>query len=114
MESFENRDSRKQLLARSRYLLYKSSEKWTFSQKHRAHILFTEYSDLKNAYQLTDDLRKIYNQNLVRPGYHRIIERVLPFPGVLYTYSSFALNEDMPMPKIKCNLRITWTYARSY
>ncbi|WP_312301764.1 transposase, partial [Chryseobacterium sp.] len=64
IQSFENGDSRKQLLARSRYLLYKSREKWTISQKHRAHILFTEYPDLKEAYQLTDDLRKIYNQNI--------------------------------------------------
>ena len=66
IQSFENGDSRKQLLARSRYLLYKSREKWTLSQSHRAHILFTEYPDLKIAYQLTDDLRKIYNQNLIK------------------------------------------------
>lgn len=66
IESFENGDSRKQLLARSRYLLYKSREKWTGSQRRRAHILFTEYPDLKNAYQLTDYLRKIYNQNLIK------------------------------------------------
>ena len=66
IQSFENGDSRKQLLARSRYLLYKSREKWTLSQRRRAHILFTEYPDLKIAYQLTDDLRKIYNQNLIK------------------------------------------------
>ncbi|MEG1665415.1 hypothetical protein [Chryseobacterium sp.] len=29
IEIFENGDTRKQLLARSRYLLYKSQEKWT-------------------------------------------------------------------------------------
>ncbi|WP_289024664.1 transposase, partial [uncultured Salegentibacter sp.] len=37
-----NGDSQKQLLARSRYLLYKSTEKWTNNQKERAAILFTE------------------------------------------------------------------------
>lgn len=63
-EIFENGDSRKQLLARSRYLLYKSREKWTFSQKQRAAILFAQYPDLEKAYQLTDGLRKIYNQNI--------------------------------------------------
>ncbi len=66
MEVFENEDSRKQLLARSRYLLYKSREKWTLSQRQRASILFTEYPDLEKAYQLTDDLRKIYNQHLTK------------------------------------------------
>lgn len=41
IEIFENGDTRKQLLARSRYLLYKSREKWTLSQKDRAEILFS-------------------------------------------------------------------------
>lgn len=63
-EIFENGDSRKQLLARSQYLLYKSREKWTLSQKQRAVILFAQYPDLEKAYQLTDGLRKIYNQNI--------------------------------------------------
>lgn len=50
IQSFENGDSLKQLLARSRYLLYKSREKWTLAQRRRVHILFTEYPDLKIAY----------------------------------------------------------------
>ncbi|MCD1118365.1 ISAon1 family transposase [Chryseobacterium turcicum] len=61
---FENDDTRKQLLARSRYLLYKTREKWTLSQKQRAKILFKEYPDLEKAYNLSDGLRKIYNQNI--------------------------------------------------
>ncbi|GEN78257.1 DDE transposase [Chryseobacterium hagamense] len=63
-ELFENGDSRKQLLARSRYLLYKSREKWTLSQSQRASILFSQYPDLEKAYQLVDGLRKIYNRNI--------------------------------------------------
>lgn len=64
IETFENGDTRKQLLARSRYLLYKSRDKWTPSQIQRAEILFTEYPDLKKAYKLSDELRKIYNQKI--------------------------------------------------
>lgn len=63
IEIFENGDTWKQLLARSRYLLYKSREKWSESQRQRAAILFKEYTDLEKAYDLTDALRKIYNQN---------------------------------------------------
>jgi len=59
---FTNGDSRKQLLARSRYLLYKSSEKWTTSQKKRAAILFTEYPQIEKAYKLVNGLRNIFNQ----------------------------------------------------
>lgn len=66
LEIFENGDSLKQLLARSRYLLYKSRENWTPIQKQRAEILFQIYPDLQQAYQLTDELRKIYNQKIIK------------------------------------------------
>lgn len=64
IEVFENGDTRKQLLARSRYLLYTTKDKWTSSQKQRAEILFSEYPDVEKAYSLSDSLRKIYNQNI--------------------------------------------------
>lgn len=64
IETFENGDTRKQLLARSSYLLYKSRDKWTLSQIQRAEILFTEYPDLKKAYELSHEFRKIYNQKI--------------------------------------------------
>jgi hypothetical protein len=38
-----NGDTVKQLLARSRYLLYKSSKKWTNNQEERAKLLFELY-----------------------------------------------------------------------
>lgn len=61
-EIFSNGDTLKQLLARGRHLLYKSAEKWTTTQKERAIILFREYPKLEKAYQLTNQLRSIYNQ----------------------------------------------------
>ncbi|OVE55074.1 transposase, partial [Chryseobacterium mucoviscidosis] len=63
---FENGDTRKQLLARSRYLLYKSREKWTENQSKRVKILFREYPDLEKIYHLSDSLRKMYNQNITK------------------------------------------------
>ena len=59
---YSNRDTKKQLLARSRYLLFKSREKWTEKQKIRAKILFEEFPDLKKAYSLTHSLRLIYSK----------------------------------------------------
>jgi transposase len=58
-----NGDTVKQLLARSRYLLYKSREKWTINQDERAQILFELYPDIKTAYYLSQQLRSIYNTN---------------------------------------------------
>lgn len=54
-------DTRKQLLARSRYLLYKSREKWTIKQQLRAQVLFEEYPQIKQAYNLSQQLRESFN-----------------------------------------------------
>ena len=62
-ELLPNGDSIKQLLARSRYLLYKSREKWTQSQQERAQMLFGLYPDIKKAYNLNQQLRGIYNNH---------------------------------------------------
>ena len=62
-EKFENGDTRPQLLVRSRYLLFKSREKWTDSQKIRARILFEQYPDLEQAYELADGLRRIFSKS---------------------------------------------------
>ena len=56
-----NGDTKKQLLARSRYLLFKSAEKWTSKQRNRAKVLFDLYPDIKKAYSLTHSLRMIFS-----------------------------------------------------
>jgi transposase len=55
-----NGDTVKELLARSKYLLYKLEEDWTLSQAKRATILFEKYPTLKSAYKLTLSFRSIY------------------------------------------------------
>lgn len=62
-EVLSNGDTKKQLLARSRYLLFKSGDKWTDKQKKRAAILFELYPDIKQAYSLTHSLRMIFSKN---------------------------------------------------
>ena len=56
----ENGDTPKQLLARSRYLLFKRKDLWTPSQVHRAEILFQMYPRFKQAYDLAQKLGHIY------------------------------------------------------
>lgn len=58
-----NGDTVKQLLARSRYLLFKSADKWTSKQKERAKILFAQYPDIEKAYSLTHSIRMIFTHN---------------------------------------------------
>lgn len=59
-EILENGDTPKQLLARSRYLLFKSKHAWTPNQIHRAEILFARYPKLEQAYNLAMQLGDIY------------------------------------------------------
>ncbi len=58
--AYANGDTKKQLLARSRYLLFKPSNKWTESQAERAGILFKEFPDIKHAYNLSVYFRNCY------------------------------------------------------
>ncbi len=60
-QTFDNGDTRKQLLARSRYLLYKAPNNWTPNQYVRSKILFEQYPDIKKAYNLVQGLRSIFN-----------------------------------------------------
>ena len=53
-------ETRKQILARSRYLLYKSRQKWTLKQAIRAEVLFKEYPQIEKAYQLSQELRQVF------------------------------------------------------
>lgn len=59
-EILPNGDTTKELLARSRYLLYRFKNEWTISQAKRAAILFEKYPALQVAYELSLSLRNIY------------------------------------------------------
>ncbi|CAK7018463.1 MAG: hypothetical protein PARBA_02145 [Parabacteroides sp.] len=56
----ENGDTHRQLLIRSRYLLFKNEDKWTPRQRQRAEILFHYHPSLEIAYKLTMQLKSIY------------------------------------------------------
>ena len=58
-----NGDTLKQLLVRSRYLLFKSPDKWTKTQDDRATVLFDKYKDIKEFYYLGLELGRIYSTN---------------------------------------------------
>ena len=61
-ERLKNGDTLKELLARGRYALFKSPEKWTVSQRQKADMLFHLYPDLREAYRLSQELRTIFNK----------------------------------------------------
>ncbi len=62
----ENGDTVKQLLARSRYLLFKKEVNWSPSQSHRAELLFGLYPDLHSAYKISQELSSILSHSRSR------------------------------------------------
>ena len=103
-ELLENGDTLKELLARGRYALFKSPEKWTASQRQRADMLFSLYPDLREAYRLSQNLRTIFNKrstkdsarlNLAR-WYNRVADSGFKsfntIAATFYTHSEEILN----------------------
>ena len=63
---YSNGDTRKQLLARAKFILTKHKSKWTESQRIRAEIIFENYPELKKAYNLAMELTDIYNAKSIK------------------------------------------------
>lgn len=63
---YPNGDTKKQLLARGRYLIFKPQTKWTDSQKERAAVLFKHFPELKKAYDLSMYFRGIFESSKTR------------------------------------------------
>ena len=57
---FSNGETRKELLSRARYLLFKSKEEWTDSQRERANIFLKLYPEVRLAYDLICQFRLFY------------------------------------------------------
>lgn len=64
--TYSNGDSKKQLLARSRYVLFKPASKWTSSQRSRAKLLFKDFPDIEKAYALAQQLGYIYESTTTK------------------------------------------------
>jgi len=60
---FRNGDTVKQLLARSRHLLFKPESRWSASQFARAKLLFKHFPKIEQAYNLAQGLSFIYENN---------------------------------------------------
>ncbi len=61
---FSNGDTLRQLLARSRYLLFKAPDKWLQSQKVRAKLLFEQFPEYKIRVLLRTTIRGRYFQTI--------------------------------------------------
>lgn len=99
--TYANGDTKKQLLARSRYLLFKPSDKWTASQQERAAILFHEYPQLETAYNQYSAFRDIYEKKYqkeqTRKELHRWIQetKTTGIEQLVSAANSVSAHEDL-------------------
>lgn len=99
---YENGDTLKELLARGRHLLFKSSGHWTESQKQRVAILFQEFPQLQQAYEITMQFRGVYahGANLedarekLQRWYERVGESLETFPSFETPMQTIQLHEE--------------------
>lgn len=99
---YKNGDTLKELLARGKYVLHKSSGNWTDSQKERADILFQEFPQLKDAYEITMQFRGIYEQakdpddakQRLQKWYESVEERLEIFPSFETPMQTIQLHEE--------------------
>ena len=70
-KEYSNGDSPKQLLARSRFALFKPASKWTGNQSIRMKLLFEHYPSLKFAWLHVQDLAHIYSLDNHNQAYHK-------------------------------------------
>jgi transposase len=98
--TYENGDTKKQLLTRSFHLLFKSSGKWTERQHARAAILFREFPEIDEAYTLAMMFRGWYEQHTdreharhdVQHWYDQVNEKNIP--AFLLAAQSIKAHED--------------------
>lgn len=72
--TFENDDTPKQLLARSRYIIAKKESQWTDNQKQRAKLLFDNYPLLHKAYKHTMEFRNIYELTIREDAKQKMLD----------------------------------------
>jgi len=73
---FENGETALQLLARSRYLLFKFEAQWTEKQAKRANILFDLLAELRTSYRLTCQFRDFMSKKNVGKQYLQIDKKL--------------------------------------
>jgi len=72
----QNRETFLELLARSRYLLYKYPHQWTETQKRRAMALFEKFPQIQKSYLLACDFRTWYKKEHVGKPKQPIIAKL--------------------------------------
>ena len=59
-KTYQNGETKKEILARGRHLLFKREKDWTANQEERSKILFALFPEIKKGYDIVDLFRDFY------------------------------------------------------
>jgi len=115
---YENGDTKKQLLARGHFVLFKTEKDWSEKQMNRAAILFREFPDIAHAYHLSMQFRAWYEnkttkeiaRDKLQDWYRKVEEEKIE--SFLVAAQSIYLHEDTILNYF--NGRSTNTSAESF
>lgn len=71
-DRFANNETALEMLARSRYLLFKYPHQWSTKQKTRALLLFENFPQIKKTYALCNEFRTIMSKENIGKHYFEI------------------------------------------
>lgn len=75
-DRYENGETALELLARSRYLLFKFNHQWTEKQRKRANTLFKLYPNIERSYELSCQFRDFLSSKNIGKGYLEIDKKL--------------------------------------
>ena len=114
---FENGDTPKQLLARSRYILAKKEANWTENQKQRAELLFKHFPVLEVAYRHAMHFRNIYEEKskaIAETKIKKWIDKTPELKIKEFTTVTYTINQNMNQILNFFNNRSTNANAESF
>lgn len=88
-----NGETAPELLSRSKHLLYKYPKQWTVSQKKRATILFKEYPEIKEAFELKIMFRDWYKPRAEKDKTWNFLNAETDLLNWIYTAEQSLSNE---------------------
>ena len=114
---FENGDTPKQLLARSRYILAKKQANWTENQKQRAELLFKKFPLLETAYKHVLSFRNIYEEKSKSSAETKMKDWIAKTPELKikeFTTVTYTVSQNMKQILNFFNNRSTNASAESF
>jgi transposase len=107
-EKMENGETLLEILARSRYLLYKYPGQWTEKQQKRALSLFKMYPEIELTYKLCNDFRVLMSNSNIGQHYLQIDKELHQW------YEDVELSDIDELQNFKSLVESNEQYIRNY